>query len=322
MIVEKGPISEQERWENQEGYSPATIAAEIAGPGLRGGHRDPQRRRQARRDLPRQGRQLGRQRPALDGDHQRPVLSDAPYYLRVTKDRKPDAGHEVRDRRLRALRSSTSAASSTSASSSSSASASSAPTIRSILNTLKVVDDRLKAGAFWHRFSFDGYGERRDGKSWRLFADDTRRTLGRAWPIFAGERGEYELLAGRPAAAAVARRWPAPPTAAGCCPSRSGTAANRPGSPASSRARGRSAATPLAWTHAQLVRLAWSAEAGTPVERPKIVADRYTSGAQVGAILPCRPRAGAGFSFAARRIHEPTTLGARLSWPAETSGSQ
>ena len=37
-------------------------------------------------------------------------------------------------------------------------------------------------------------------------------------------------------------------------------------------------ATPLAWTHAQLVRLAWSAEAGAPVERPKIVADRYTGG--------------------------------------------
>ena len=56
-------------------------------------------------------------------------------------------------------------------------------------------------------------------------------------------------------------------------------------------------ATPLAWTHAQLVRLAWSAEAGAPVERPKIVADRYSGAAGLSAILPCRPRAGAGFSF-------------------------
>ena len=31
LIVEKGPVTEQERWENQEGYSPGTIAAEIAG---------------------------------------------------------------------------------------------------------------------------------------------------------------------------------------------------------------------------------------------------------------------------------------------------
>jgi hypothetical protein len=28
-----------------------------------------------------------------------------------------------------------------------------------------------------------------------------------------------------------------------------------------------------------------------------------------------------GFRLPARRIHEPTTLGARLPWPAETSGS-
>ena len=36
------------------------------------------------------------------------------------------------------------------------------------------------------------------------------------------------------------------------------------------------------------------------------------------AILLVRPRAGAGFSFARRQL---TTLGARLRWPAETSGS-
>ena len=32
-----------------------------------------------------------------------------------------------------------------------------------ILNTLTVVDAKLKAGNFWHRFSFDGYGEQRNG---------------------------------------------------------------------------------------------------------------------------------------------------------------
>ncbi len=34
---------------------------------------------------------------------------------------------------------------------------------------------------------------------WDLNEPDTFRTLGRVWPIFSGERGEYELLAGRPA---------------------------------------------------------------------------------------------------------------------------
>jgi glucoamylase len=34
-------------------------------------------------------------------------------------------------------------------------------------------------------------------------------------------------------------------------------------------------ATPLGWTHAQLVRLAWSLDAGKPVEQPSVVARRY-----------------------------------------------
>jgi glucoamylase len=34
-------------------------------------------------------------------------------------------------------------------------------------------------------------------------------------------------------------------------------------------------ATPLAWTHAQFIRLAWSIDAGRPVERLSIVACRY-----------------------------------------------
>jgi glucoamylase len=39
---------------------------------------------------------------------------------------------------------------------------------------------------------------------------------------------------------------------------------------------GTRSATPLAWTHAQFVRLAWSIKAGAPIERPAIVACRYT----------------------------------------------
>ena len=38
---------------------------------------------------------------------------------------------------------------------------------------------------------------------------------------------------------------------------------------------GTRSATPLAWTHAQFVRLAWSIDAGAPVERPAVVACRY-----------------------------------------------
>ena len=34
-------------------------------------------------------------------------------------------------------------------------------------------------------------------------------------------------------------------------------------------------ATPLAWTHAQFIRLAWSIAAGRPVEQPAVIACRY-----------------------------------------------
>ncbi len=44
-----------------------------------------------------------------------------------------------------------------------------------------------------------------------------------------------------------------------------------PGTPTTS-------ATPLAWTHAQFVRLAWDAAAGRVLEQPAPVAARYGNG--------------------------------------------
>jgi glucoamylase len=48
-------------------------------------------------------------------------------------------------------------------------------------------------------------------------------------------------------------------------------------SPSTKPGGGTRSATPLAWTHAQLVRLAWSIDAGRPVEQPRVVACRYAS---------------------------------------------
>jgi len=47
------------------------------------------------------------------------------------------------------------------------------------------------------------------------------------------------------------------------------------GTPGFPLGEGTFSATPLAWTHAQLIRLAWSIDAGRPVETPSIVACRY-----------------------------------------------
>ena len=152
-----------------------------------------------------------------------------------------------------------------------------------ILNSLKVGDETsaeplkvtTKSGEFWRRFTFDGYGEQANGNDWDLFFDNpARQTFGRAWPLLAGERGEYELIAGKDASA----RLKAIAGAANdgmMLPEQvwEGRAPDTPGGELNGE--GTRSATPLAWTHAQFVRLAWSIQAGKPIERPSIVACRY-----------------------------------------------
>ncbi|WP_028061992.1 glycoside hydrolase family 15 protein [Solirubrobacter soli] len=273
-IVENGPETEQDRWENQDGYSPSTIAAEIAGlvcaaavARLNG---DDARLTTYLKKADSWANNVQKWTATTNGPY-----SDAPYYLRLTKDKDPntgttyaigDSGPSDLDQRrvvdpsfLELVRLGIKS-----------------PTDPVIVNTVKVVDDRLLAGGFWHRYDFDGYGERRDGKSWRIFDDDTRRTLGRAWPIFAGERGEYELLAGR-RANTLLQDIAQTANGGGMLPEQVWDGREPTGKDGFKQGEGTQSATPLAWTHAQLVRLAWSAEAGAPVERPKVVVDRYLS---------------------------------------------
>jgi glucoamylase len=147
-----------------------------------------------------------------------------------------------------------------------------------IANSVSVVDKQLSYqtdnGQFWHRASFDGYGEQRDGAAWSLFDDDTRTTLGRAWPIFAGERGEYNLTAGGTANDQLAAMAGAA-NEGGLIPEQVWDDQPPSGTPGFPKGEGTLSATPLAWSHAQFVRLAWSIDAGRPVEQPSIVACRY-----------------------------------------------
>ncbi len=149
-----------------------------------------------------------------------------------------------------------------------------------VLNTLQVVDEQLGVdtpnGRFWHRFNFDGYGETRDGGPWDLSDPGTFETIGRIWPIFAGERGEYELLAGDRGAAAGRLASMAGAANEGWMIPEQVWDENPPsGQPGFARGEGTLSATPLAWSHAQFIRLAWSLDAGRPVEQPRVVACRY-----------------------------------------------
>ena len=64
-----------------------------------------------------------------------------------------------------------------------------------VVDTLTIVDRELEvdtpSGPAWYRYTGDGYGEHPDGRGF----DGTGQ--GRAWPLLTGERGHYELAAGR-----------------------------------------------------------------------------------------------------------------------------
>ena len=276
------PWTPQERWENQSGYSPATIAAEIA------------------------GLVCAAQIAAVNGDaasaHRYLATADAwqahvkawtvtttgpyssgPYFLRLTKDGNPNAGttYDIGD------------SGPTNVDQRAVVDPSFLELVRlgvlpaddpAVVNTLGVVDRQLGVptahGLYWHRASFDGYGEKLDGSPWDFgLPPGSRETRGRAWPLLNGERGEYAIADGRVAAgrAQLARIaaavgpglmlpeqvWDHQPPA--------GTDGFVPGTPTTS-------ATPLAWTHAQFVRLAWDAAAGRVLEQPAPVAARYGNG--------------------------------------------
>ncbi|MEA2311326.1 MAG: glucoamylase, partial [Solirubrobacteraceae bacterium] len=199
FIVANGPVTPQERWENQGGYSPATIAAEIAGLVCAA---DLARRNGDTASATRYLATADDWQKRVEGwtATQNGPYSPRPYYLRLTKDGKPnsgttydigDSGPAGVDQRavvdpsyLELVRLGVKPASD--------------PAIR---NTISVVDSHLGVstpnGTFWHRYTSDGYGEKADGSNWDIgFPAGSQTTIGRIWPIFAGERGEYELAAG------------------------------------------------------------------------------------------------------------------------------
>jgi glucoamylase len=64
-----------------------------------------------------------------------------------------------------------------------------------IQNTVKVIDALLKTetatGPVWHRYTHDGYGETEDGGPFKSAG------IGRGWPLLGGERAHYEIAAGQ-----------------------------------------------------------------------------------------------------------------------------
>jgi glucoamylase len=146
-----------------------------------------------------------------------------------------------------------------------------APECAWVKNSIAVIDAVLRvitpAGPVWYRYNGDGYGEHIDGSDF----DGTGK--GRPWPLLTGERGHYELLAGndpRP----FQRAMCAMASENGMLPEQvwedAPIPAKRlyPGRPTGS-------ATPLAWTHAEFVKLMISSQLDAISDCPRSVFERY-----------------------------------------------
>ncbi len=140
-----------------------------------------------------------------------------------------------------------------------------------ILNSLKVVDKILKIdtpyGPCWRRYNHDGYGQRKDGGPYIGYGQ------GRAWPILTGERAHFELAAGRdvkPLLRAMERFS----SIGGMLPEQVWDHADLP---AEGMYCGRSAgsAQPLVWAHAEYLKLLRSLADGKVFDRISVVEDRY-----------------------------------------------
>src|SRR5581483_8518783 len=274
-LVANGPATPEERWEEIGGYSPATMAAEIAGlicaasiAHADGDMADALRYQETAQTWASQVDNLAYTTTGPYGS--------GGYLLRITQDGQPDAGTQIgiangggsHDDRtvvdpsfLELVRLGVKAANAA-----------------DITNTISVVDAEIKAstteGPIWHRYSFDGYGESSSG------GDFTGAGVGNPWPVLSGERGEYDVAAGNLSGAQSMLATMAGAANGGFQISEqvwdgsAGASGFTVGQPDNS-------STPLMWAMAQYVRLAIDISAGKDVDTPTVV-----SGCLLGSSCP------------------------------------
>ena len=284
FIVRNGPVSPQDRWEEDPGYSPFTLGAEIAAllaaaddadanaePAIAAFLRETADAWHAALDdwVYVAGTALARE-CGVDGYYVRVAAPDeadaaspkdgfVPIKNRPPADSLAPAALTVSPDALAFVRFGLRA-----------------PDDPRIVNTVAVIDRLLRVetphGPAWRRYNGDGYGEHEDGGPF----DGTG--IGRPWPLLTGERAHFELAAGRAdRAEALARTMEGFAGQSGLLPEQVWDAPDIPDrelffGEASGSAR------PLVWAHAEYLKLRRSIRDGAVFDRPPQAVERYVRG--------------------------------------------
>ncbi|MEP6764448.1 MAG: glycoside hydrolase family 15 protein [Gemmatimonadaceae bacterium] len=155
-----------------------------------------------------------------------------------------------------------------------------------MLNTVKVIDALLRSetntGPTWLRYNEDGYGEYADGRPF----DGTG--IGRGWPLLAGERAHYELAAGNiDEAIRLAAVMRAQASSGAFLPEQ---VWNAPDIPERELFNGEAtgSAMPLVWAHAEYVKVLRSLHEGRLFDCPPQTQARYLKGKNVPRVTAWR----------------------------------
>lgn len=280
-LVKNGPVTGEDRWEEDSGYSPFTLAVEIAALLAAADVLDACDRREAAR-FARETADCWNDQVEkwtyASGTDTCAALGVSGYYVRIApsdlsgaasprdgfvpiKNRPPDDADRRPDLIVSpdalalvrfGLR---------------------APDDPRIVDTVKVIDASLRAdlpqGPVWYRYTDDGYGEHPNGGPF----DGTGQ--GRPWPLLTGERAHYELAAGRAQVAFdLLGTFAASAGPGGLLPEQVWDGADMPerellhGRPSGS-------AMPLVWAHAEYVKLLRSLRDGHVFDMPPQGPARY-----------------------------------------------
>jgi glucoamylase len=269
-VARNGPVTQEDRWENSPGYSPFTIAVEVAALVLAAQLADRFEGEQCGeylRDLADEWNSRIEEWTYASGTQLARNLRIDGYYVRLASPGRPinqdrDAATVVSADALALVRYGLRDAKDP-----------------RIVNTVRAIDATTRvetpSGPCWHRYIGDQYGEHADGSS---PVHKRPVGIGRAWPLLTGERGHYELAAGnlRGAEDALrAMRGFAGET--GLIPEQVWDAADIP---ARGLFRGRptGSAMPLSWAHAEYIRLRRSIRDKKIFDMPLLVYERYVRG--------------------------------------------